>query len=57
MQSNSCAEVEVDLEFLNYITTEGAETLEVCAQITRGSIECGIRAILAFTNGTNAGTS
>ncbi len=44
------------MELLNYVTTEGAGTVEVCANITRGSIDCDIRAALASTDGPKAGT-
>ncbi len=36
---------------------EGSGTVEVCAQITRGSIDCDIRAILASTDEPKTGTS
>ncbi len=51
------AEVEVNTQLLYYVTTEGAGAVEVCAQITRGSIDCDIRATLASTDGPKAGTS
>ncbi len=35
---------------------EGAGSVEVCANITRGSIDCDIRATLTSTDGPKAGT-
>ncbi len=52
-----CAEIGIDIELFNYVTREGAGTVEVCANITRGSIDCDIRATLASTDGPKAGTS
>ncbi len=39
----------------NYVTAEGDGTVEVCAVIAQGIIDCDIVVTFGFVNGTKAG--
>ncbi len=48
-------DVLVDMEMSNYVTAEGDGTVEVCAEITQGIIDCDIVVTFGFVDGTKAG--
>ncbi len=48
-------EVLVDMEMSNYLTAEGDGTVEVCAVITQGIIDCDLVVTFGFVDGTKAG--
>ncbi len=39
----------------NYVTAEGDGTMEVCAEITQGAIDCDIVVAFGLVDGTKAG--
>ncbi len=45
----------VDMEMSNYVTAEGDGTVEVCAEITQGIIDCDIMVTFGIVDGTKAG--
>ncbi len=47
--------VLVDMEMSNYVTAEGDGTVEVCAEITQGIIDCDIEVTFGLVDGTKAG--
>ena len=51
------ADVEIGLERTSYTTDEGGGTVEVCARLTRGTLERQVLVDLAMTDDTAIGNT
>ena len=47
--------VEIGLQQMSYLTTETSGTVEVCALLKNGSLECNVTVLLSTANGTAIG--
>ena len=46
---------EIGLQQTSYLTTETSGTVEVCALLKNGSLECNVTVLLSTSNGTAIG--
>ena len=52
---NAFTVAEIGLQQTSYLTTETSGTVEVCAVLMNGSLECNVTVLLSTANGTATG--